>query len=80
VVLTQETACRDGATHLVMSLLEIMQRLAAAVILPRHAMSSSWISPQQGSYRAPNHATSRTHWVERRRTMPKKTLGATAQR
>jgi hypothetical protein len=60
VVLTQETACRDGATHLVMSLLEIMQRLAAAVILPRHAMSSSWISPQQGSYRAPNHATSRT--------------------
>ena len=35
VVLTLKSVCRDGTTHIVMSPLEFMQRLAARVPRPR---------------------------------------------
>ena len=42
VVLKLKTPWRDGTTHLVMSPLEFMPRLAARVTRPRPVMTSSW--------------------------------------
>jgi hypothetical protein len=59
VVFNLKARLRNGTTHLLMSPLEFVQRLATRVRRPRPAMSSPWFSPLKGCYRAPNHATCR---------------------
>ena len=60
VELKLKTPWRDGTTHLVMTPLEFMQRLAAQVTRPHPTVSSSRFLPLKGSCRAPIHATWRT--------------------
>ncbi len=60
VVLNLKTPWRDGTTHLVMSPLEFLQRLAALVTRMHPATSSCWRWPLNGSYRASSRTTSRT--------------------
>jgi Putative transposase len=59
VVRKLKTPWRDGTTHLVMSPLEFMQRLAALVTHPRPVMSS-WLSPLKDRNPALNHVTGGT--------------------
>jgi hypothetical protein len=60
VELKLKTPWRDGTTHLVMSPLEFMQRLAALVTRLHPATSSFLLWSLKGSYGAPNRAKSRT--------------------
>ena len=53
--------CQD-ATHLVVSPLEFMQRLAAQVTRLHPATPAALLSPLKGSVKAPNQATSGTAW------------------
>jgi hypothetical protein len=56
-VLKLKTPWRDGTTHLVISPLEVMRRLAALVPRPRLTLPSVQFSPLNGSYRAPSRVT-----------------------
>jgi hypothetical protein len=60
VVLKLKTPWRDGTTHLVMSPLEFMLRLAAQANRLQPATLSTLLSPLKGSFKAPKQATSRT--------------------
>ena len=65
VVLKLKTPWRDGTTHLVMSPLDFMQRLAARAIEERPSTKSVYLTPRQSWSSAPTLvASDRPRWTE----------------
>ena len=66
VVLKLKTPWRDGTTHLVMSPLEFMQRLAALVRRTDQALPPSRFLSLKDGFAAPNRTTCKTAVGQRR--------------